>query len=187
VQQDVGTIPPVDMRPHGVKAMGGPLLKTERVLDTCRKKLHGPTHPGPGHKLACGGPQIIAGKLLAATIRAVTLFGTPPLDLAPRAQGARGGSDAKGHALAFVAIRRQTHGVPREPAMTAEQCVDVAPRSRWGGGERARFRFDAAGFPQGANAVPACVGHGRRDLFVVGAALGQHQPLTPIVGTDRGL
>src|SRR2546423_12154144 len=64
------------MRPHGVKAMGGHLLKTEMLLDTFMKKLHGPTHPVPCHNLACGGPQIIAGKILAATIRSVTLFGT---------------------------------------------------------------------------------------------------------------
>jgi hypothetical protein len=55
-------------------------------------------------------------------------------------------SDAKVHSLAFVATRRQTNGVPLEPAMTTEKRVDVAPLSRLRGGERTRFRFDAAGF-----------------------------------------
>src|SRR5712691_2885641 len=131
------------MRHHGIKAMGGHLLKTEMLLDTFMKQLHGPTHPVPGHNLACSGPQIIAGKILAATIRSVTLFGTHQLDLAHRAQVARGVSDAKIHSLAFVSTRRQTNGVPLEPAMTTEKRVDVAPLSRGGGGEIERFRFDA--------------------------------------------
>jgi hypothetical protein len=75
------------MRHHGIKAMGGHLLKTEMLLDTFMKKFHGPTHPISGHTLACGGPQIIAGKILAATIRSVTPFGTHQLDLAHMAQG----------------------------------------------------------------------------------------------------
>jgi hypothetical protein len=34
VQQDVGTIHPVDMRDHGVKSMGGHILKPEMLLDS---------------------------------------------------------------------------------------------------------------------------------------------------------
>src|SRR5216683_6272796 len=97
VKQDVGTIHPVDMRDHGVKSMGGHILKTEILLDTFMKKFYGPAQPVPCHNLACGGPQIIAGKILAATIRSVTLLGTHQLDLAHRAQGARGVSDANIH------------------------------------------------------------------------------------------
>src|SRR5215470_4673380 len=129
------------------------------------KKLHGPPHPVSGHNLACGGPQIIAGKILAATLRSVTLFGTHQLDLAHVAQRARGVSDAKVHSLTFVATRRQTNGVPLEPAMTTEKCVDVAPLSRWGGREIERFRFDTAGFAQGDNEVPVFGGNGLFDLF----------------------
>ncbi len=43
-----------------------------------------------------------------------------------------------------------------------------------------RFRFDAAGFTQGDNAVPAFIGDGLLNLFVVVAAIGQHQHLTSI-------
>src|SRR5919199_3757838 len=172
VQQNVGTIHPVDMRPHGLKAMGGHLLKPEMLLDTFMKQFHRPTHPVSGHNLACGGPQIIAGKVLAATIRSVTLFGTHQLDLAHMAQVARGVSDAKVHALAFVATRRQTNGVPLEPAMMTEKRVDVAPLSRCGGGEIERFRFDTAGFTQSDDEVPAFVGNGLLDLFIVVAAIG---------------
>src|SRR6266704_1454044 len=142
------------MRDHGVKSMGGHILKTEILLDTFMKQFHSPPHPIPGYNLACGGPQIIAGKILAATIRSVTPFGTHQLDLAHRAQVARGVSDAKVHSLAFVPTRRQTNGVPLEPAMTTEKRVDVAPLSRGRGGEIERFRFDAAGFTQGDNEVP---------------------------------
>src|SRR3989440_9326152 len=117
----------VNMRHHGLKAMGGDILKAQVRLDRFMKKLHGPTHPVPGHNLACGGPQIIAGKILAATIRSVTSFGTHQLDFAHVAQIARGVSDAKVHSLAFVPMRRQTYGVPLEPAMTAEKRVNVAP------------------------------------------------------------
>src|SRR5881397_2973415 len=78
-------------------------------------------------------------------------------------------------------MRRQTYGVPLEPAMTAEKRVNVAPLLRGGGGQSERFRFDAAGFTQGNNEVPAFVGDGLLDLFVVIAAIGQHQHLTPIV------
>src|SRR4029434_2188452 len=154
MKQDVGTIHPVDMRHHGVKSMRSHLLKTEMLLDTFMKKFHRPAHPVPGHNLACGGPQIIAGQILAATIRSVTPFGTHQLDLTYIAQVARGVSDAKVHSLAFVPTRRQTNGVPLEPAMTTEKRVDVAPLSRFGGGEIERFRFDAAGFTQGDNEVP---------------------------------
>src|SRR4029453_337161 len=184
VQQNVGTIHPVDMRHHSLKAMGGDILKAQVLLDCFMKNLHGPTHPVPGHNLACGGPQIIAGKVLAATIRSVTLFGTHQLDLAHRAQVARGVSDAKVHSLAFVPTRRQTNGVPLEPAMTTEKRVDVAPLLRGGGAQSERFRFDTAGFAQGDNEVPAFVGNGLFDLFVVVAAIRQHQHLTPIVSAN---
>src|SRR5215468_1243512 len=105
------------MRDHRVKSMGGHILKTEILLDALMKKFYGPAEPVPRHNLAYRGPQIIAGKILAATIRSVTWCGTHQLDLASIAQGARGVSDAKVHALAFVPTRRQTHGVPLEPAM----------------------------------------------------------------------
>lgn len=123
------------------------------------KHFHRPTHPVPGHSLAC------AGKVLAATIRSVTAFGTHQLDLAHMAQVARGVSDAKVYSLAFIATRRQTNGVPLELAMTTEKRVDMAPLLRCGGGQVERFRFDTAGCTQGNNAVPAFVGDGLLDLF----------------------
>src|SRR5262249_35211383 len=172
------------MGDHGVKAMGGHLLKTEMLFDTFMKQFYGPAHPVPGHNLACGSSQIIAGKILAATILSVTPFGTHQLDLAHMAQVARGVSDAKVHSLAFVPMRRQTHGVPLEPAMMTEKRVDVAPLSRLRGGEIERFRFDAARFTPSDNALPAFVGDGLLDLFIVVAAIGQHEHLTPIVGTN---
>src|SRR5207249_6413116 len=143
------------MRHHGIKAMGGHLLKTEMWLDTFMKQFHGPTHPVPGHNRACGGPQIIAGKILAATIRSVTPFGTHQLALAHRAQVARGVSDAKVHSLAFIATRRQTNGVPLEPAMTTKKRVNVAPLLRLGGAQSERFRFDTASLTQSDSEVPA--------------------------------
>jgi hypothetical protein len=76
----------MDMGDHGVKAMGGHLLKPEMLLDTFMKQFYGPAHPVPGHNLACRGPQIIAGKILAATIRSFVPFRTHQLDLADRAQ-----------------------------------------------------------------------------------------------------
>src|SRR4029453_6727304 len=152
--------------------MGGHLLKTEMLLDTFMKQFHSPPHPVPGHNLACGGPQIIAGKILAATIRAVTSFGTHQLDLAHMAQVARGVSDAKVYSLAFIATRRQTNGVPLEPAMTTEKRVDMAPLLRCEGGQVVRFRFDTAGFTQGNNELPAFAGDGLLDLFIVVAAIG---------------
>ena len=117
---------------------------TERWLDTVMQKCHGPPHPVPGHHLACGGPQSIAGKIRAAPLRSVRRCGTPPLALAHRAPGARGVSDAKGHALAGVSTRRQTPGGPRAPTMTTETRVEVAPLSRWGG-ERALPRCRCGG------------------------------------------
>ena len=50
-----------------------------------------------------------------------------------------------------------------------------------------RCGFDAAGFPQGNNEVPAFVGDGLLDLFVVIAAIGQHQDLTLIIRANRVL
>src|SRR5438093_2739790 len=126
------------MRDHSIKSMGGHLLKTEIVLDALMEKFDGPAQPVPHDNLACRGPQIIAGKILAATIRSVAQFGTHPLDLAHRAQRARGVSDANSHSLAFVPLRRQTYGVPLEPAMTAEKRVNVAPRLRGEGDQSQR-------------------------------------------------
>src|SRR5438093_7264731 len=137
------------MRQHCVKAMGGHLLKTEMLLDTLMKQFHRPAHPVSGHNLACSGPQIIAGKVLAATIRSVTPFRTHQLDLAYIAQVARGVSDAKVHSLAFVPTRRQTNGVPLEPAMTTKKRVNMAPLLRLGGAQSERFRFDTASLTQG--------------------------------------
>src|SRR5919198_6259135 len=136
------------MRHHRVKRMRCHVLKTKILLDALMPKLHAPPQTIPGDNLAWRGPQIIAGKILAATIRSVSPFGTHQLDLAHMAQVARGVSDAKVHSLAFVATRRQTNGVPLEPAMTTEKHVDVAPLSRGRGGQSERFRFDAARFAQ---------------------------------------
>jgi hypothetical protein len=38
VQQDVGTIHPVDMRHHGLEAVSGHFLKPEMLLDTFMKR-----------------------------------------------------------------------------------------------------------------------------------------------------
>src|SRR2546428_8672284 len=68
--------------------------------------------------------------------------------------------------------------------MTAEKRVDMTPLLRVRGSQRERLGFDAAGLPQGNNAVPAFVADGLFDLFVVIAAIGQHQDLTPIIGAN---
>src|SRR6266540_690801 len=175
------------MRDHGVKSMGGHIFKTEILLDTLMEKFYDPAQPVPHDNLACRGPQIIAGKILAATLRSVAQFGTHQLDLPHVAQRARGVSDANVHSLAFVPMRRQTNGVPLAPAMTAEKRVDVTPLPRVRGSQRERFGFDAAGFAQGNNEMPAFVGDGLLDLFVVITAIGQHQDLTPILGAHRVL
>jgi hypothetical protein len=167
--------------------MGGHLLTPEMVLDTFLQQVHRPPPPLPGHPLACGGPQSMAGKGRAATLRSVAQCGTPPGALAHMAQVARGGADAHGHARAFVAPRRPTHGLPRAPAMTTAKPGDMAPLSRGRGRELARCRVAAARLAQGDNAVPGFVGHGRRDRCVVVAALGPHPSRTPIVSPARRL
>src|SRR2546425_4778227 len=159
MKQDVRTIHPVDMRDHGIKSMGGHILKTEILLDALMKKFYGPAEPVPHDNLTCGSPQIIAGKILAATIRSIASFGTHQLDLAHVAQRARGVSNANVHSLPFVPMRRQTHGVPLAPAMTTEKRGNVAPLLRGGGGQSERFRCDAARCPQGKNEVPAFIGN----------------------------
>ena len=55
------------------------------------------------------------------------------------------------------------------------------------GRQRKRCGLDAAGLPQGNHAVPAFVGDSRLALFVVIAALGHHQDLTPIIRATRVL
>src|SRR5262245_32206773 len=132
------------MRHHGVKAMRRYVLKPQMLLDTFMEQLHCPPHPIPSDNLACGCSEIIAGKVLAATIRSVTSFRTHQFDLAHRAQVARSVSDAKVHSLAFGPTRRQTNGVPLEPAMTTEKRVNVAPLLRGGRAQSERLRFDTA-------------------------------------------
>ena len=68
--------------------------------------------------------------------------------------------------------------------MATEKRVNVAPLLRCGGGQIECFRFDAARCPQGNNKVPAFIGNGMLDLFVVLATIGQHQDLTPIIGAN---
>jgi hypothetical protein len=68
--------------------------------------------------------------------------------------------------------------------MTTEKRVDVAPLPRGGGSQSACFRFDTAGFTRGDNEVPALGGNGLFDLFVVVAAISQHQHLTLIVSAN---
>ena len=69
--------------------------------------------------------------------------------------------------------------------MTAEKKV-----STWyqlceiGGAQIERRRFDPAGFAQGDDEVPALLGNGLFDLFIVVAAVGQHHDLAPIVGAQ---
>ena len=184
VQQDVGTIHPVDMRHHRVKRMRCHVLKTKMLLDALMPKLHAPPQTIPGDNLAWRGPQIIAGKIRAATIQSVSPFGTHQLDLAHMAQGARGVSDAKVHSRALVPARLETNGVPLEPAMTTAKRVHMKPRLRCGAAQRERGRCDIAGFAQGDDEVPALLGNGLFDLFIVVAALGQHYDLASIVGAQ---
>ena len=184
VKQDIRTIHPVDMRHHRVKRMRRHVLKTKMLLDALMPKLHAPPQTIPGDNLAWRGPQIIAGKILAATIRSVSPFGTHQLDLAHMAQVARGVSDAKIHSRAFVPARLETNGVPLEPAMTTEKRVHVQPSLRCGAVQRERGRFDTAGFAKGDDEVPTLLGNGLFDLFIVVAAIGQHHDLASIVGAQ---
>src|SRR2546422_1895036 len=64
--------------------------------------------------------------------------------------------------------------------MPTEKRIDVAPLLRLGSAQRERLRFDTAGLTQGDNTVPALGSNGLFDLFIVVAALGQHQHLSPI-------
>jgi len=74
MQQNVGTIHPVDMGHHGVKSTRGHLLKTQVLLDSFVKKLHCPAQTIPQYDLTCRGLHIIAGEVLAATIRSFSGF-----------------------------------------------------------------------------------------------------------------
>ena len=65
--------------------------------------------------------------------------------------------------------------------MMTEKCVNVAPLLRFGSAQSERLRFHTAGLTQSDNEVPALCGNGLCDLFIVVAALGQHQHLSPIV------
>ena len=66
----------MDMGDHGVTSLGVPILKTEMVLDALLQEFSCPAEPIPHHALACRGPQIIAGEILAAPIRSVAQCGT---------------------------------------------------------------------------------------------------------------
>ena len=105
MKQDVRTIDPVDMRYHRIKAMRRHVLKPDMLLDALMQKLHAPPQAVSRDNLTWGGPEIIAGKILAATIRSVAPFRTHQLDLAHMVQVVRSVSDAKVHSLAFVPIR----------------------------------------------------------------------------------
>jgi hypothetical protein len=74
VQQYVGAIPPVDMRHHRVKSTRGHILEAQALLDIFVTKLNRPAEPISHDDLACRYSHIIAGAILAATIRSFAWF-----------------------------------------------------------------------------------------------------------------
>jgi hypothetical protein len=74
VQHYVGAIHPVDMRQHRVTSTRGNILKAQALLDLCMKKLNRPAEPISHDDLACRDSHIIAGYILAATLRSFAWF-----------------------------------------------------------------------------------------------------------------
>jgi len=63
MEQDVGTIHPIDMGLHGVKAACGDILKAQMHLDIFMKKLHCPAQTIREDDLTCRGFAIITGQV----------------------------------------------------------------------------------------------------------------------------
>ena len=80
-------------------------------------------------------------------------------------------SGAKLHSLTLCSIRRDTNGLPLEPAMIVKERSNVTPLLRLGRGQVEQGRFHTAGFAQGYNEMPMLGGDGLLDLFIVVAAV----------------
>jgi hypothetical protein len=80
-------------------------------------------------------------------------------------------SGAKLHSLTFRPIRRDTNGLPLEPAVMAKERGNVTPLLRLGRGQGEHGRFHTAGFTQGDNEMPMLGGDGILDLFIVVATV----------------
>jgi len=80
-------------------------------------------------------------------------------------------------------MRRETPGVPRAPAVMAQERGHVPPRRRRGRGQGAQGRWHAAGFPSGSHAMPRRGGDGMRALVLVVATVREDADRTRILGT----
>src|SRR4029434_5073815 len=63
VEQNVGTIHPVDMGHHRVKCTRGDILKAQVLLDRFMKQLNRPTEPISENDLACRYSHVSAGDI----------------------------------------------------------------------------------------------------------------------------
>src|SRR5437016_12507637 len=68
--------------------------------------------------------------------------------------------------------------------MIAKERGNMSPLLRFGRGEREHCRCHTAGFSQGNNERPLLVGDGILDLFIIVAAVREHNHLTRIIGAD---
>ena len=93
------------------------------------------------------------------------------MDLPHIAQISNRVSGAKLHSLTLRPIRRDTNGLPLEPAVMAKERGNVTPLLRLGCGQDEHGRFHTAGFPQGDNKMPMLGGDGILDLFIVVATV----------------
>ena len=81
-------------------------------------------------------------------------------------------------------IRRDTNGLPLEPAVIAKERGNRRPLLRLGRGEVEQYRFHTAGFTQSDNEMPLLGGDGILDLFIIVAAVREDDYLTWIIGAD---
>ena len=159
------------MRHDGVKSTGGHILEAQVLLDRFMKQFNRPAEPIADDDLACRYSHIIAGSILAATIRSFPWFGAHQRDLTYVAQISNRVSDAKCHSLMLGTIRHDPDGFPLEPTVMAKERGNVTPLLGLGRGQVERLRLHTAGFTQGHNALPMLVGNGSLALFIVVAAV----------------
>jgi len=154
MEQDVGTVYPVDMGLYRLEPPSGYVLKPKVHFHLLMKDLNPPSHAVPHHDLPKCCFKIIAGQVFSSTIRSFLTFRTNQLDLPHRAEIAHELSGAKINSLPFRTIRSNTNSLPLEPAMIPEKISHLDPTLRLRGVCISLFGLHTSGFAQGDNEGP---------------------------------
>jgi hypothetical protein len=93
-------------------------------------------------------------------------------------------SDAELLPLSLHPIRKETNGLPLEPAMRFEEDLDLSPTLGWTGGKMLGVGFDGSFLLQSHEKIPAFLPDGFLNPFVIIAGVGKHDHIPGTIALD---